>query len=164
MNSYSLRRATLEDLAEIQQLFVETIETICSKDYSKEQIMVWTSSIENQEKWQKMIVNQYFILAIETDKIVGFGSLENDDYLDVLYVHKDFQQKGIANFLYEILEKEAISKNATQLISDVSITAKPFFESKGFEVIQQQEVIRQNVSLINFKMIKQFSDANTTNH
>lgn len=164
MNPFLLRKATLNDLSEIQQLFVETIQAVCSKDYSEKQIEVWTSSVKNLERWQNMIQNQYFLVAIEKNKIVGFGSLENENYVDVLYVHKDFQRQGIAHVLLEALEKEAFSKGSIRLSSDVSITAKPFFEAKGFRVIEKQEVIRQNTILINFKMLKHLSDANTTNY
>ena len=57
--------------------------------------------------------------------------MENNDYIDFLYVHKDYQRHGIADRLYFEIEKEAIKRNATILSSDVSETAKRFFEKKA---------------------------------
>ena len=112
-------------------MFVDTISTICKADYSPEQIKVWTSSIENKQRWTDKLTSQYFLIAQHDNKIVGYASLENNDYIDFLYVHKDYQRHGIADRLYFEIEKEAIKRNATILSSDVSETAKRFFEKKA---------------------------------
>ena len=48
----------------------------------------------------------------------------------------------------------AKQQNVNQLSADVSITAKPFFEAKGFKVLKQQAVPIKEQILTNFKMIK----------
>lgn len=156
MNSskISIRRSKLSDLAEMQKLFVDTISTICKDDYSPEQIKVWTSSVENTQRWTDKLNSQYFLIAELHNKIVGYASLENNDYLDFLYVHKDFQRKGIADKLYSEIEKEAIRRKATVLTSDVSETARLFFEKKGFKTISPQTNIIMNVKIMNYKMTK----------
>lgn len=58
------------------------------------------------------------------------------------------------NFRESEVGNEVIIREATQIEADVSITAKQFFERKGFEVVQQQTVVRQGVELTNFKMKK----------
>jgi putative acetyltransferase len=138
----------------MQQLFVETISTICQHDYSPEQIKAWTSSIENTQRWTDKINSQYFPIAEIDNKIVGFASLENNDYLDFLYVHKDYQRQGIAKLLYSEIEKEAIRRKAVALHADVSKTAKPFFEKQGFKTVAPQTKVIQGVEIINYKMTK----------
>ncbi|MBO6211964.1 MAG: GNAT family N-acetyltransferase, partial [Algoriella sp.] len=61
---------------------------------------------------------------------------------------------GIASELLVEIEKIALKNNEKQLFSDVSITAKSFFMSHGFDVLNSQKVIRKNVELTNFKMSK----------
>jgi putative acetyltransferase len=148
------RLLTTDDYKEIQQLFVETVTEICSKDYTPNQIEVWASSVKNTQRWLDIFTQQYVLVADVGGKIVGFGTLENDNYLDLLYVHKDFQRRGIANLLYYELEKEARKQNKTSLTADVSKTAKPFFESKGFTTIKEQNNLIQGVEIINYKMLK----------
>ncbi len=150
----TIRRALLDDLTEMQKLFVETIETVCKKDYLPEQIKVWTSSIEHTNRWTDKLQKQYFLIAQIENKIVGYSSLQDKDYLDILYVHKDFQRQGIANVLYTEIEKEAIKRGSKILNSDVSVTAKPFFEKKGFKLQSEQKNIINGVEITNFKMTK----------
>ena len=149
-----IRSAGLPDLPEIQNLFVTTISSICIHDYSPDQINAWTSSIKNTERWSGKINSQYFLVALSDHKIVGFASLEKKDYLDFLYVHKDFQRRGIALKLYNLIEVEALNRGAMVLNSDVSITAKPFFEKNGFTVLQPQTVMIDGIEIANFKMTK----------
>ncbi|MBK6265517.1 GNAT family N-acetyltransferase [Marivirga sp. S37H4] len=154
-NEITIRPSKLDDLKEMQKLFVDTITTICKADYSTEQINVWTSSIENTQRWTDKLTSQYFLVAELGNQIVGYASLENNNYLDFLYVHSDYQRQGIADKLYDEIEKEAIKRKATALHSDVSKTAKPFFEKKGFRTIAPQINIIQGVEIINYKMARQ---------
>jgi putative acetyltransferase len=149
-----IRHSNLSDLNELQNLFVDTISTICKNDYTPEQINVWTSSIENSKRWTDKLTSQYFLVAELDNKIVGFASLEKNDYLDFLYVHKDHQRQGIAENIYAEIEKEAINRKATVIFSDVSETARRFFEKKGFRTITQQTNIIRGVEIINYKMSK----------
>lgn len=136
-------------------MFVDTISTICKDDYTPQQIKVWTSSIENTQRWTDKLTSQYFLIAELDNKIVGYASLENNDYFDFLYIHKDFQRLGIADRLYTEIEKEAIKRKATILTSDVSKTARGFFEKKGFKTIARQTNIIKDVEIVNYKMTKQ---------
>ena len=150
----TLRKGVLKDLQEILILFSGTIETVCANDYNNEQIVAWISSVNNTGRWHRLIENQYFIVAVLNQKIVGFASLAHGDYIDVLYVHKDFQRQGIAQQLYNALETEATTHKNTILTADVSKTAKPFFEANGFKVIAEQIQIRTEVEIPNYNMRK----------
>ena len=46
-----MRLSKFSDLQEMQQMFVDTISTICKDDYSPELIKVGTTSIENTQRW-----------------------------------------------------------------------------------------------------------------
>lgn len=146
-----LRPAKISDLDELQELFVNTIESVCNQDYDPIQRKAWTSSVENKERWTSIISNQLVIVAEIQDKIVGFITLKDGIHVDLLYVHKDFQRKGIAQSLYSKIESKAESNILT---SDVSITAIPFFEKNGFKIVERQAVKRKDTSLVNFKMNK----------
>jgi putative acetyltransferase len=148
---FLIEKATVNHLKEILNLFKTTIETSCRKDYNEAQILAWTSSIENKERWKTKIKNQYFIVAKHHNKITGFGSLEND-YLDFLFVDKDYLRKGIASLIYEKLKEKAKDLGITNLTTYASITAKPFFESKGFNIIRENKIVRKGIEITNFEM------------
>lgn len=75
-------------------------------------------------------------------------------YLDRLYVHKDYQGIGIATALCEELEASVESATVT---THASITARPFFEDRGYVVKKEQQVERQGILLTNYVMETQIS-------
>lgn len=151
----NIRKGTIDDKNELQQLFVNTIKEICKNDYNQHQIEVWTSGIENSDRWQAIFKNQKVFVSIQNDQITGFSTLENGNYVDLFYVHKDFQKQGIAKALYDVIESEAINQNQKVISADVSITAKDFFLKMGFDVLNEQNVLVKNINFLNFKMQKQ---------
>ena len=152
------RKGRLEDLTELQKLFVESVKSVCSADYNAEQIKIWTSSVENIKRWKDIMTYQAVIVAEFNNQIVGFTSLANFNYVDLMYVHKDFQKQGIAKRLYAVIEDIAKENKQTVLTSDVSKTARPFFSKMGFSVVKEQTVIRKGIELTNFKMTKTLTE------
>jgi putative acetyltransferase len=150
----SVRLATLIDYKELQQLFVDTVNTVCRKDYNEQQIKVWTQSVENEQRWLNVLTRQYVIVALHKNRIAGFCSLDNGDYIDLLFIHKDFQRKGIASKLYSFIEQEAHKNNTRAIEADVSITAESFFKKMGFEIMQEKKVSLKGVEMINYRMKK----------
>lgn len=157
----NFRKATISDLKEMQELYIETIKHVCKDDYNPAQIDAWISGVDNTERWIEVINTQFVLLAIIQNKIAGFGTLKDGNYIDFFYVHKEYQRQGIADKILTELELEAkrypdTSEQKT-ITSDVSITAKSFFEKKGFIVKAEQRNIRLGVELINYKMEKDLS-------
>ncbi|SFD25831.1 GNAT family N-acetyltransferase [Flavobacterium phragmitis] len=149
------RKATISDLTEMQELYIDTIKSVCKNDYNPEQIEAWIYGVNNKERWIEVIETQFVLLAIIGDKIVGYGTLENGNYIDFFYIHKDFQRKGIADKILAKLELEAQKQYSKIITSDISITARPYFEKKGYIVKAEQKNIRLGVELINYKMEKE---------
>jgi putative acetyltransferase len=56
--------------------------------------------------------------------------------------------------LYQALEGFVKEKLVEKIEADVSLTAKPFFIKKGFEVVREQQVMVQDEVLTNFRMVK----------
>lgn len=149
-----IRKATIDDLNEVLILFTGTVKNTCKEDYNPKKIAAWLKSAENKKRWEDAIVNQYFILAGQDEKLVGFGSLENPNYIDFMYVNHSFLRNGIASIIFQNLMDKALRNNCQFVISDVSITAKPFFESKGFKVVKENRNLAHGVELINYRMKK----------
>lgn len=149
-----IRQATETDIKDITDLFYETIQTINRKDYSQEEVDDWSSWRNDFEKWKEGLSEQYFILAILKNKVVGFSSIARDGYLDFMFTHKDFQGKGIAKKMLVELEKKSLEQKNNCIYSDVSITAKEFFLSQGFEIEKQQLKRSKEKELINYRMKK----------
>ena len=87
--------------------------------------------------------------------IIGFSDLEPDGHIHMMYVHADHQGKGVATTLLGYIEGKARQAGVSRLYSEISLTARPFFDRRGFIVLAQQEVPLRGQTLINFRMEKQ---------
>lgn len=145
-----IRKYQQSDCIKLAELFYNTVHKINAKDYTNEQLNVWATGQVDLEKWNYSLQEHYSIVAIEDELIVGFGDIDETGYLDRLYVHADYQGKGIATAICNQLEQAIQGKITTH----ASITAKPFFEKRGYEVIKEQQVERQGIFLTNFIMEK----------
>lgn len=150
---FTIRRATENDIPEIKQLFRETILNINTKDYTLQQAECWAGRGENDNIWAERIKTQYFVVAEKGNQIAGFAALMQDSYLNSLFVHKDYQRCGIASLLLRHIESYSLSNDISVVTADVSITARPFFERKGYNIIKEQTV-DIGVKMTNYKMVK----------
>ncbi len=153
-NHIILRKGVYDDLPAMLQLFTATIDEVCKKDYDLQQLEAWKSGAENEERWMKVIKDQYVVVAVTETKIAGFCTLDQGNYIDLLFVHKDCQHRGIATLLYRHIEKEALLNNEKKITADVSKTARPFFKKRGFHVVQEQTVHVKGIAMTNYKMVK----------
>ncbi|MBD5143357.1 MAG: GNAT family N-acetyltransferase [Ruminococcus sp.] len=145
-----IRNYQSSDCKALADLFYHTVHVINAKDYTQKQLEAWASDDIDLEKWNQSFQEHNSIIAIEHGIIIGFGDIDKTGYLDRLYVHKDYQRKGVATAICNQLE----SINFKKIITHASITAKPFFEKRGFIVIKKQEVERKGIFLTNFLMEK----------
>ena len=158
-----MREFLVTDVDQIVTLFYETVHAINAPDYTVEQLAAWAPKLsvdERQERIQRLrasLSHNISYVAVRGDTIVGFADITTDGYLDHLFVHKDFQGHGIASGLLHRVEQEALGHGVKHIRTDASITAKPFFEHKGYVAVCAQTVSVRGVSMGNFKMTKGFS-------
>ncbi len=145
-----IRNYTPNDCKELADLFYKTVHTINASDYSKEQLDAWASGQVDLAIWNQSFLKHYTLVAVENDTIVGFGDIDKLGYLDRLFVHKDYQGKGVGSAICSRLEETVSGKVFTQ----ASITAKGFFAKRGYAVVKEQQVERSGVWLTNFVMEK----------
>ena len=122
-----------------------------AKDYSPEQLDVWATGKVDTEKWDRSFCEHYTVVCAEGELILGFGDIDKTGYLDRLYVHSKYQNQGIATAICDELEW---AFSVSRITTHASITAKPFFLGRRYQVVKEQQVIRRGVSLTNFVMEK----------
>lgn len=156
-----IRQYTSEDAQDLANIYYNTIHNINSQDYSEEQVNAWapTSSLE-LTGWKKKWENIIPLVALMDNKIVGFAEFELNGHIDCFYVHDEHQGQGVGRSLMNAIFNKANTLQLKRLFAEVSITAKPFFESKGFKVLKQQSVNIRGTELTNYVMEKSI----TVNH
>lgn len=146
-----LRSYRPSDCPELAELFYETVHTVNARDYTREQLDAWATGQVDLGQWNRTLEEHHTVVAEEDGRIVGFGDMDGTGYLDRLYVHKDFQGRGIAAAICDALEGGV---SVGRLWVQASITARPFFERRGYRVVKEQQVERRGVLLTNFVMEK----------
>jgi putative acetyltransferase len=149
----SIRDYRPEDVQALANIYYNTIHRINVQHYTKEQVDVWApkSSIEKTEVWAKKFSRTKPIISTIGDEIVGFAEFEPNGHIDCFYCHHEWIGKGVGSALMKEIFHRA-KNNHIHIFSEVSITAKPFFEKHGFKVVTEQTIVRKGVELKNFKM------------
>lgn len=146
-----IRAYQTSDCGELAELFYHTVHTVNAKDYTKEQLDAWATGTVDLEKWNQSFEEHYSLVAVDDEMIIGFGDIEKTGYLGRLFVHPDYQRKGVATAICNQLEQAVQEK----IVTHASITARPFFEKRGYKVVKKQQVERQGSFLTNFIMEKE---------
>ncbi|MDG2978407.1 GNAT family N-acetyltransferase [Latilactobacillus curvatus] len=145
-----IRRYQQADCQAVAELFYKTVHTVNASDYTKAQLAVWATGEPDLKQWDQSLQSHFSVVALENDTLIGFGDIDQTGYLDRLFVHADYQRRGVATAICHQLEQAV----AGRIVTHASITARPFFESRGYQVVREQQVARQGVLLTNFVMEK----------
>ena len=146
-----LRLYRSEDCPALAQIFYDTVHTVNARDYTPEQLDAWADGHVDLDAWNTSFLAHHTLVAEENGEILGFADMDGAGYLDRLYVHKDHQGRGVATALCSTLEAACPVKNFT---THASLTARPFFESRGYQVLRRQTVVRHGIPLDNYVMEK----------
>lgn len=154
-NKIITRSYQISDAQVLANIYYHTIHNINIRDYSIDQVNAWapTSSLELdgwKKKWEKLSP----IVALINDVVVGFTEFELTGYIDCFYVHHEYQGVSVGSALMAEIEINAKKHSIQRMYSEVSITARPFFEKKGFQVVEKQNVNIRGCQLTNFLMEK----------
>ncbi len=151
---FTLREARSEDTAALAHMVGETIVRVNNKDYSPPQITAWAARASSAARWKELFGAglAFFVAENPAGEIVGVSSIDDRGYLHSMFVDYRFQGGGIASALLERARQHAVCAGAKEMTSEVSITARSFFETRGFRVEKEQEVMVGTISMKNYFM------------
>src|SRR4051812_43788302 len=93
-----------DDLLELMQLFRETVHNVNARDYTPEQLDAWAPPKLDEAAWHRRLSCNFSWIATLGARPVGFTNLEPGGLIDLLYVHHQHQNQGIARRLIACLE------------------------------------------------------------
>ncbi len=149
---WKIRAYQKSDTPEIMRLFRDTVHAVNRVDYSKQQLDAWAPETMSVKEWENSLAAHHSIVVEYNGIMIGFGDIILTGYLDRLYVHKDYQRRGVGTAIADRLEQYAADHGIPVVTTDASITAKPFFEKRGYRTVREQTVIRRGQALINYRM------------
>lgn len=149
-----IERYSEEHTMQLIRIYHDTIHNVNKVDYTPEELEAWAPSDEvTKESYQKDVnrwkkINPFVVT--DDDLVLGFAELEEKGHINCFFVHHLHQGKGVGSMLIDACIDEGKILGYDKIFAEVSITAKPFFLSKGFIYI------RPEISKINGVDIKYF--------
>jgi putative acetyltransferase len=147
-----IRQYKSDDLDEIVALFRRSVRELASSDYTDQQIAAWAPETSEPPSWSQRLATELVVVCEIGGRIAGFARLERNGYLDLLYVHPEFARRGVASRLCDYLEEWAVRNRVGRMFTEASVTARPFFECRGFRATREQTALPQGVPISNFTM------------
>ncbi|WP_172189215.1 GNAT family N-acetyltransferase [Lentilactobacillus kribbianus] len=144
-----VRNYLVDDLNKVYDLFQNTVHVVNSKDYSENQIKAWINI--DTTKLNNNLLSTHSKVITQDNAILGFGNVDDTGYIDMFFIHADYQNKGLGSVLLSRLEYEVSTK---LLFVHASITSRAFFEHKGYQVKQENHVQVRGQKFINYTMTK----------
>jgi putative acetyltransferase len=135
-------------------IYHSAIHLIASRDYTEEQINAWAPVVLDEELWVRRIRGINPFVAELEGALVGYADVQESGYIDHFFVSGRHPRRGIGRSLMEVLQSEAMRLGVTELTSDVSRTAQPFFARFGFQIIEQRVPVVRGIELPNARMRK----------
>lgn len=154
-----LRRYELGEEAAIWDVVFQATRVSNARNYHPELIDRWAPRDKDMDQWAERLAEKNPLVAIIGEQIVGMAEIDASGHIDYFYVHPEFQGAGVGTALLAAIESEAKRSGADQLSADVSVTAKPFFESRGFVVTEARSNIILGHPAPQFAMAKGLIDA-----
>lgn len=151
----AIRPYRLADAADTMAIFLAAVTETAAADYSPEQIQAWARP-ERREltTWHTAMQERNSYLATVNGEPAGFSDVDPQGYIDMMFVSPRYLRLGVARHLIAHVEAHARAERLAELSANVSITARPFFESCGFVVEAKQHPVMVGVQLTNYAMKK----------
>ena len=152
-NPIHVRRMHPEEGPALLALFKDTVRRVNARDYDPEQIAAWAYERIDVAAWCARFDGRAVFVAEDGDRDrAGFADLRPDGHLNRFFVSADHQGLGTGRALMAAVLDEARALGLERLCSEVSLTARGFFERQGFVVVAPQTVSIRGVDFRNFRM------------
>lgn len=144
-----VRRARPEDARQIHDAHMRSINEICAKDYSVEEVRAWGGRIYDEKHRISAIKNHMVWVVEEKGVVQGYGHLVPDDKTKVaflwgLYLTPDVIGRGHGEEICKLMFVEAKALGMVAIALESTITAQRFYKGLGFKEIGPQRKVEIN--------------------
>lgn len=142
------------DADALWNIFFNTVRNINRRDYSQSQVEAWASDNYNSEYWIKRMAGLSPFVAEIDGVIVGYTDLQKDGLIDHFFCHHQYQGMGVGRALMSHVFERGKARGLDKYYSEVSITARPFYEHLGFNAVTEKIAVMNGQELKYFLMEK----------
>lgn len=161
MNRFEWRAFEPNDAGALAQLFQASVDQLAAPAYGDAARRAWRSAADDEPAFAARLARGSTLVALHEAVPVAFAQLHPVDHVEMLYVAPGYAGQGLAAGLLARIEAAARAGHASSLDADVSLSARRSFERAGFQLVADETVTRNGVSLARFRMRKPLGAAHT---
>lgn len=137
-----IRKSRIEDKLAVKDAHIRSIQQICSKDYTPEQVAAWAQPPYTDDIWQKAVNEQHHQVVEIDGKIEGFchSVVHEDGVGEILGLY--FTPKAAGLGLGKKIVQQAFDYmnqfNTSKIIICSTVTVKDFYQKMGFQIVGEK--------------------------
>lgn len=135
-----IRRASQQDAEAVHKAHVKSIQDVCSKDHTPEEIKAWSHRPYKEDQRKGSIKDDLVWVVEDSGHIEGYGhfkAFEKDGvqvgHIFGLYLTPKVLGKNLGRSIIELMLSEAKEKNVKEITLEATLTAHDFYLKMGFE-------------------------------
>jgi putative acetyltransferase len=150
----NIRRYEPGDVHSLIEIYRRAIHVLAAPYYNQAQLEAWAPAVMDAAKWQARVGPLQTFIADCEGRAGAFIAWDWTGHIDLMFTHPDFARRGLARALSVAAEEAIRQRGARRLFAEVSLAARPFFESRGFVVEREEETECRGQSIRRFIMSK----------
>lgn len=136
-------------------VFYDAVHQGAARAYTPEQRAVWAPDDAFLPETPDKMLDMVAFVAENPDgsgRLEGFFAMERNGHLDRAFVRPGWMGRGLAQALYDLLLEWAREAGLTQLTTEASHLARPFFEKNAWQLEAPETILRDGVEIERFRM------------
>lgn len=142
------------DVEAVAALFTAAVHEVAASHYTAAQRAAWAPQPPDLAHWRRRMAGLNTLLFDTGAGLAGMIGYEDDGHIDLLFTAPGQTRSGVASRLYARVESILAQAGVTELYTEASLLARPFFERQGFVVTEAQQIPRGDQVLRRFAMRK----------
>lgn len=148
-----IRRIRADEAPATYAIYRDAVRIGAARGYSLAERLAWVPSDAMEDWWPDLVLESPTWVAERDGGLAGLIALRSDGHLDLFFVRPEAQGDGTAVALYDRLVDQAKKDGHGDLTTFASLLLRPFLERRGWQVTEEQCVLRNRVPLTRFAMV-----------
>ena len=143
------------DAIALTDLYARSVRHYGPRAYTPAQVAAWAATADVARTAARCSDGrQVWVAQDDAGVVMGFGDLEADGHLDMLYAAPEAEGLHVGSLLYAAIETHAREQGMEWLIVEASELARPLFERRGFTLLRRNDLLLDGVAIHNYRMEK----------
>ncbi|MBA3312356.1 MAG: GNAT family N-acetyltransferase [Planctomycetaceae bacterium] len=142
------------DVDAVAAIFIAAVHEGAASHYDVAQREAWAPRQIDAEYWRQRLASLVTLVAEINASPVGFLSFGRNGHIDLLFVSPQSVRRGVASALLQSATDQLAALGVSELFTEASLVARPFFERHGFVATEEETVERRGVTLRRYAMAK----------